>query len=288
MFCLAPPLASWRCTPALYWNTTPVIRRLWLAFRLLVPTPEQQRGTSDTTAHGISQHDSCRYEHPPVSMNLHHVTRNGTREEYLVKIVAMTIVEDWTVDSEPAPSPDIMHTSSSDGHDSMEAWSQACRRNYQLVHGHQRPRSFNRTEPRMPPLTLKARPEPTFTVDAHGGVWYQTPSDLTSEDEDDGTIQWVQHCPTAGQRLVVNTWTLDSFVATHFMSNGVPVTYNLRISSAYIPMRHRVEYETEMRKLLRHWYRSTPALYNRGAGSVPLTPALGDNHGAGCFPRTPA
>ena len=226
----------------------------------------------------ISQHDCSRYEIPPVSMNLQHVTRNGTRVEYLVKLVAMTIVGDWTACSEPALRPDLIRTCSSDGHVSMEPWSQACRRNHNLVYGNERPRGFSRYEPKGPPMTLKASPEPTFTVDAQGGVLYQTPSDLTADDEDDGTLQWVQHCPPDGQRLVVNTASLDTFAATHFMANGVPITYNLRISSAYIPMRHRVELETQMRKMLRHWYRTCPSLYTAWTGGVPLTPTRGENY----------
>ena len=100
---------------------------------------------------------------------------------------------------------------------------------------------------------------------------YQTWSDLTAEDEDDGTLLWVQHTPMEGQRLVVNTASLDTFVATHFIAKGVPVTYNLRNSSSYIPMHHKVEFEAEVPRMLHHWYHSCPA---RGSTGVPMTPAL--------------
>ena len=48
----------------------------------------------------ISEHDFHRSEQAPVTMTLHHVTKNGTRVEYLVRLVAMAIAEDWTQDSE--------------------------------------------------------------------------------------------------------------------------------------------------------------------------------------------
>ena len=221
----------------------------------------------------ISEHDTSRNEGPPVSMNLQHVTRNGTRVEYLVQLVAMTIVEGWTAGSEPALDPDLIRTSRGDGHESMEPWSQATRRNHKLVYGRERTRGFSRYEKPEPPMTLTAQPEPTFTVNPLGEVQYQTWSDLTAEDEDDGTLLWVQHTPMEGQRLVVNTASLDTFVATHFMSNGVPITYNLRISSSYIPMRHKVEFEAEVRRMLHHWYQSCPA---RWSTWVPMTPAFED------------
>ena len=228
----------------------------------------------------ITQHDFCRYEQTPVTMNLHHVSRNGTRVEYLVQIVAMKIVEDWTQNSEPALSPDILHTAG-DGHDSMEGWSRAWHQNHKLVHGHQKPRSFDRHDPRKPALTLKARPEATFTITEQGKVCYQTSSDLANQAVDDGTFQWVTHRPTAGQKLVVNTWTQDSLVATHFMSNGVPVTYNLRMYGAYIRQRHRDEFDTLVRELLHNWYRTRLSRFNRNAGSVsspPTDQVLGQQH----------
>ena len=217
----------------------------------------------------ISQHDTSRYDTPPVCMNLQHVTRNETRVEYFVQLVAMTIVEEWTAGSEPALHPDLVRTSRSDGHESMEPWSLACRLNDKLVYGRERSRGFSRYEPAEPPMTLLAPPEPTYTVKPLGGVQYETWSDLTAKDEDDGTLLSVQHTPTEGQRLVVKTASLDTFVATHFMSNGVPITYDLRISSSYIPMRHKVEFEADMRRL--HWYQSCPARWSTG---VPMTPAL--------------
>ena len=118
-------------------------------------------------------------------------------------------------------------------------------------------------------MTLTAPPEPTFTVNRLGGVQYETWSDLTAEDEDDGILLCVQHIPMIGQRLVVNTASFDTFVATHFMSNGVPITYNLRITGSYIPMRHKVACEAELRRV--HWYHPRPARWPAG---VPLTPAL--------------
>ena len=217
----------------------------------------------------ISQHDTSRHDTPPVSMNLQYVTMNGTRVEYLVQLVAMTIVEEWTAGSEPALNPDLVRTSRSDGHESMEPWSQACRLNHKLVYGQERKRGFSRYEPAKPPMTLTAPPEPAYTVNPLGGVQYQTWSDLTAEDEDDGTLLSVQHTPMIGQRLVVNTASLDTFVATHFMSNGVPITYNWRINSSYIPMRHKVEFEAELRRV--HWYHSYPVRWSTG---VPMTPAL--------------
>ena len=53
------------------------------------------------------------------------------------------------------------------------------------------------------------------------------------------------------------------------MANGVPVTYNLRISSSYIPTRHKVDFEAEVRRTLRHWYHSCQASW---ASGVPRTP----------------
>ena len=157
----------------------------------------------------ISQHDTSRCEIPPVTMNLQHVSRNGTRVEYLVQLVSMTVVEGWRAGSEPALDPDLMRTSR-DGHESMAPWAQATRRNHKLVYGRERTRGFSRHEKPEPPMTLTAQPEPTFTVNPLGGVQYQTWSDLTAEDEDDGTLVWVQHTPMEGQRLVVNTASLDT------------------------------------------------------------------------------
>ena len=217
----------------------------------------------------ISQHDTSRHDTPPVSMNLQYVTMNGTRVEYLVQLVAMTIVEEWTAGSEPALNPDLVRTSRSVGHESLEPWSQACLQNHKLVYGRERTRGISRYEREEPPMTLTAPPEPTYTVNPMGGVQYETWSDLTAEDEDDGTLLCVQHIPMIGQRLAVNTTSFDTFVATHFMSNGVPTTYNLRITGSYFPMRHKVEFEAELRRL--HWYHSYPVRWPAG---VPMTPAL--------------
>ena len=63
----------------------------------------------------ISQHDFRRAEQTPVTMNLHLVTEEGTRVEYLVRLVAMTFVEDWTPGSGSALSPELIHES--DGHE---------------------------------------------------------------------------------------------------------------------------------------------------------------------------
>ena len=219
----------------------------------------------------ISQHDFRRSEQAPVTLTLHHVTRNGTRVEYLVRVVAMTIVEHWSQDPEPVLSPELIHEG--DGHESLEGWTQACRRNHLLVHGHQKLRYFDRQDPRMPVLTLRARPKSTFTTTEQGGVWYQTPSDHTSQDEDEMTFRWVSHCPTVGEKMVVNAWTPDSLVATYFMANGVPVSYNLRIYVAYIQRRHSDEYDTEVRKLLHRWYQTRLSRFNLNAVSANQTAA---------------
>ena len=109
---------------------------------------------------------------------------------------------------------------------------------------------------------------------------YRTWSDSTAEDEDDGTLLWVQHTPMEGQRLVVNTASLDTFVATHFMANGVPVTYNLRISSSYIPMRHKVEFEAEVRRTLHRWYQSCQVRWPLGVPRTPGPEALPPSSGS--------
>ena len=64
----------------------------------------------------ISEHEFRRTEQAPVNMTLHHVTKNGTRVEYLVRLVAMTIVDDWTQNSGPLLSPELIHEG--DGHES--------------------------------------------------------------------------------------------------------------------------------------------------------------------------
>ena len=194
----------------------------------------------------ISEHDFRRGEQTLVTMNLHHVSEKGTRVEYLVRLVAMTIVEDWTQNSGSALSPELIHES--DGHESLEGFRQACWRNYVMVDGHQPRRSFDRLDPRRPATTLWTRPEPRFTTTEQGGVWYQTPPDVL--DESAMTFREVAHRPTRGCRLVVNSWTPNSLVATYFMSNGVPVSYNLAIHGAYIQQRHSAEYDSEVRRLL--------------------------------------
>ena len=70
-------------------------------------------------------------------------------------------------------------------------------------------------------------------------------------------------------------------MATHFMSNGVPVTYNLRMYGAYIRQRHRDEFDTLVRELLHNWYRTRLSRFNRNAGSVsspPTDQVLGQQH----------
>ena len=170
---------------------------------------------------------------------------------YIYIYIAMTIVEDWTQDSGPVLSPELIHEG--DGHESLDGWTQACWRNYVLVNGHQPRCSFDRLDPRRPATTLRSRPEPRFTTTEQGGVWYQTPPDDTL-DEAAMTFRWVAHYPTAGNSLVVNSWTPNSLVATYFMANGVPVSYNLAIHGAYIQQRHSDEYDTEVRRLLRKWH----------------------------------
>ena len=63
--------------------------------------------------------------------------------------------------------------------------------------------------------------------------------------------------PTRRQnmRLVVNVSgrTPGLLVATYFMTNGVPVSYNLAIHGAYIESRHGNEYNNEVARLLRRW-----------------------------------
>ena len=211
----------------------------------------------------ISEHDFRRSEQTPVTFTLHHVTKNGTRVEYLVRLVAMAIAEDWTQDSELLLNPELVRES--DGHVSLDRWTQACWRNYVLVHGHQPKRFFDYHNPRLPASTLRARPEPTFTTTEQGGVWYETPPGNTL-DEAEMTFRWVAHCPPVGTKMVVNSWTPNSLVATYFMANGVPVSYNLAIHGAYIQQRHSDEYDTEVRKLLHKWYQDREAsLANRMA-----------------------
>ena len=197
----------------------------------------------------ISEHDFLRAEQTPVTMNLHHVTERGTRVEYLVRLVAMTIVEDWTPDSGMALSPELIQES--DGHESLEGFRQACWRNYVLVTGHQPRRSWDHVDQRRPATTLWSRPEPRFTITEQGGVWYQTPPDVL--DESAMTFREVAHRPTRGSRLVVNSWTPNSLVATYFMTNGVPVSYNLAIQGAYIQQRRGVDYDDEARRLLHNF-----------------------------------
>ena len=138
---------------------------------------------------------------------------------------------------------------------SLDGFTQACHRSYVMVNGHQPRRSFDRLDPRRPATTLMARPKPRFITTEQGGVWYQTPPD-DNPDEAAMTFRWVAHCPTRGNSLVVNSWTPNSLVATYFMANGVPVTFNLVIQEAYIQQRHSVVYDTEVRRLLRKFAQS--------------------------------
>ena len=200
----------------------------------------------------ISQHDFCRAEQTPVTMNLHVVTEEGTRVEYLVRLLAMTIVEDWTPGSGTALSPEILHES--DGHESLEGFTRACFRNHVVVNGHQPGRTWDRENRRRPATMLWAHPEPRFTMTEQGGVWYQTPPDVL--DETAMLCSEVSYRPTRHSNLVVNSWGPDSLVATYFMSNGVPVSYNLAIVGAYIQQRHRADYDEEVRRLLTRFTRN--------------------------------
>jgi hypothetical protein len=53
----------------------------------------------------ITEHDFVRSEQTPVTFTLHQVGQNGTRVEYLVRLVAMTTVTGWNNDSELASPP---------------------------------------------------------------------------------------------------------------------------------------------------------------------------------------
>jgi hypothetical protein len=200
----------------------------------------------------ISQHDFVRAEQTPVTMNLHMLTEGGTRVEYLVRLVAMTVVEDWTPGCGTALSPEIIHES--DGHESLEGFTRACFRNHALVTGHQPRRMWDRENPRRPATTLWAHPEPHFTTTEEGGVWYQTPSEIL--DESAMLFREVSHRPARHSNLVVNTWNPTSLVATYFMTNGVPVSYNLAILGAYIQRRHSTDYDDEVRRLLSRFTRN--------------------------------
>ena len=77
-------------------------------------------------------------------------------------------------------------------------------------------------------------------------------------------------------------------MATHFMSNGVPVTYNLRMYGAYIRQRRRDEYDTLVRELLHIWYRTRLSRFNRNAGSVsspPTDQVWGQHHTLQSLPQ---
>ena len=67
------------------------------------------------------------------------------------------------------------------------------------------------------------------------------------------TFREVAHRPTRNSRLVVNSWTPNSLVATYFMTNGVPVSYNLAILGAYIQQRRGADYDAEVRRLLHNF-----------------------------------
>ena len=110
----------------------------------------------------ISQRDFRRAEQTPVTMNLHFVTEGGTRVEYLVRLVAMTNVEDWSPGSGSALSPELIHEI--DGHESLEGFRMACYRNHVLVKGHAPCRMWDRGNPRRTATTLWAGPEPHFTT----------------------------------------------------------------------------------------------------------------------------
>ena len=194
----------------------------------------------------ISQRDFRRAEQTPVTMNLHFVTEGGTRVEYLVRLVAMTNVEDWSPGSGSALSPELIHEI--DGHESLEGFRMACYRNHVLVKGHAPCRMWDRGNPHRPATTLWAGPEPHFTTTEQGGVWYQTPPAVL--DESAMTFREVAYRPTRHSSLVVNTWNPTSLVATYFMSNGVPVSYNLAILGAYIQQRHGSDYDDEVRRQL--------------------------------------
>ena len=66
----------------------------------------------------------------------------------------------------------------------------------------------------------------------------------------------VSYRPTRHSNLTINSWGPDSLVATYFLSNGVPVSYNLAILGAYIQQRHRAEYDEEVRRLLTRFTRN--------------------------------
>ena len=84
--------------------------------------------------------------------------------------------------------------------------------------------------------------------DGAGGVWYQTPPAVL--DESAMTFREVAYRPTRHSSLVVNTWNPTSLVTTYFMSNGMPVSYNLAILGAYIQQRHGSDYDDEVRRQL--------------------------------------
>jgi hypothetical protein len=196
----------------------------------------------------ISEHDFVRSEQTPNTFTLHHVSPNGTRVEYLVRLIAMEIVPEWSNEAELALDPGLIHDC--DGHENR--WTQASYRHHNLVHGHQPPRYFDRLNRRLPARTLRAQPELYFARTEQSAIWYDT-SFHNLPDESDMNFRWVSHHPRTGDSLVVNTWSPDSFVATYFKSSGVPVTYNLAIYCAYIQQRHSEAFDTEVASILRRW-----------------------------------
>ena len=137
---------------------------------------------------------------------------------------------------------------------SLEAFTRACYRNHVLVDGRAPRSTWDRVNRRRPAMTLWAHPEPRFTTTEQGGVWYQTPPDVL--DEADMLCREVSYRPTRHSSLVVNAWNPDSLVATYFMTNGVPVSYNLAILGACIQRRPSAEYDDEVRRLLSRFTRN--------------------------------
>jgi hypothetical protein len=214
----------------------------------------------------VTELDFVRSEQTPVSFTLHHVGQNGTRVEYLVRLVAMSTVTDWNNESELTLHPNLIHQS--DGHESLDRWTNACYRNHNLVYGRQPPSLFDRETPRRPPRSLRSRANPVQYVTEQGGVWYET-SRENLPDEDEMHFRWVDHRPPIGSNLVVNIWYPNELVATYFMASGVPVIYNLAIHGVYIQSRHIAEYDSEVARLLRRWTRhrsALPQLRDRACG----------------------
>jgi hypothetical protein len=200
----------------------------------------------------VTEHDFRRPEQPPVTFTLHHVGQDGRRTEYLVRLVAMGLVNTWMPDGTFTLDPALIH--GAEGHESLQPWTDACQRSYRLANHHQPPRYFDEHVPRGPPRSVMAQATSTWSATADGGVQYDTPLRVQPL-IDEPMFRWVTHNPPEGSRLEVNMSgrTPGRLVATCFMTNGVPVSYNLAIHGAYLESRHLNHYNNEVARLLRRW-----------------------------------